>query len=106
LEPAELAEPRSPPQLSLPPELRSEAVGGGVSARRGAAGSLAREAEDCVVAGVAGFREAAAFVETVACPGFFPASELEADSSDLVAVVELDREDGESEFTKRCSCAS
>ncbi len=105
LELPELAEPRSPLQLSLPPELRSEAVGGGVSARRGVAGSLPREAEECVVAGVAGFRAAAAFVETVACAGLFPVSELDADSSDLVAA-EFDRDDGESEFTKRCSCAS
>jgi hypothetical protein len=106
LELAELAAPRSPPQLSLPPELRSEAVGGGVRVRRRVAGSLVREAEDCVVAGVAGFRVAAAFVETVACAGFFPVSEPDTDSSDLVSVVEVNREDGESEFTKRCSCAS
>jgi len=58
LELAELPEPRcSPPQLSLPPELRSEAVGGGVRVRRGVAGSLVREAEDWP-AGTTGFRVA------------------------------------------------
>ena len=104
LELAELPEPRcSPPQLSLPPELRSEAEGGGVSARRGAAGSLVREVEDWL-AGTADFR--AAVVAVVACAGFFTVSELDAGSSALVAVAELDRADGESEFTKRCSCAS
>jgi len=74
--------------------------------RRGVPGSLLRAVE-VWVAGVAGFRAAAAVAEVVPWAGFFSVSELGADSSDFVAVVaEPDRDDGESEFTKRCSCAS